>query len=233
MKKRIGTIFAFFLFCNIYGIKYKTLESAKLYESDGTFDYYARDIDKDETVKISKVGIYHGVSDWKYSVEILYQDNNYFINVENLMPEDTQSVLSDDISLIHCEDVKWFPAYCFDMLKEQDRDVIKSKQQNGFRNYQNNKTEFDYEWYDTLSNLNPSYFFNPAITVSLLFDNSSFLVKSIRKELSDYSIEAEVYDWFMPDATRSYSEGDAVLLKVSMDGDYLSLFAMVNYWVNS
>ncbi len=141
-------------------------------------------------MKISKVGIYHGVSDWKYSVEILYQDKNYFINVENLMPEDTQSVLPDDISLIHCEDVKWFPAYCFDMLKEQDRDVIKSKQQNGFRNYQNNKTEFDYEWYDTLSNLNPSYFFNPAITVSLLFDNSSFLVKSIRKELSDYLIEA-------------------------------------------
>ena len=224
MKKTIGKIFALCLFCNIYGINYKTLESTKLYESDGTFNYYARDIDKNETVKISKAQIYYGVSDWKYSVEILYHDTHYFTNVGNLVPESTQNVLSDNISLIHSEDAEWLSSYYFDMLKERNRDVVKSKQQNGFREYQDRKTEFDYEWYYTLSFLRPTYFFNSVVTISLLFDNCSFLVKNISKKNSDYLIEAEVYDWFMPDATNSYSTGDYVLLKVSADGDYLNLF---------
>lgn len=224
MKKTIGKIFALCLFFNIYGINYKTLESTKLYESDGTFNYYARDIDKNETVKISKAQIYYGVSDWKYSVEILYHDTHYFTNVENLVPESTQNILSDNISLIHSEDAEWLSSYYFDMLKERNRDVVKSKQQNGFREYQERKSEFDYEWYYTLSFLRPTYFFNSVVTISLLFDNCSFLVKNISKENSDYLIEAEVYDWFMPDATRSYSTGDYVLLKVSADGDYLNLF---------
>ena len=214
MKKTIGKIFALFLFFNIYGINYKTLESTKLYESDGTFNYYARDIDKNETVKISKAQIYYGVSDWKYSVEILYHDTHYFTNVENLVPESTQNILSDNISLIHSEDAEWLSSYYFDMLKERNRDVVKSKQQNGFREYQDRKTEFDYEWYYTLSFLRPTYFFNSVVTISLLFDNCSFLVKNISKEKSDYLIEAEVYDWFMPDATNSYSTGDYVLLAV-------------------
>lgn len=224
MKKAIGKIFALFLFCNIYGINYKTLESTKLYESDGTFNYYARDIDKNETVKISKAQIYYGVSDWKYSVEILYHNTHYFTNVENLVPEGTQNILSDNISLIHSEDAEWLSSYYFDMLKERNRDVVKSKQQYGFREYQDRKTEFDYEWYYTLSFLKPTYFFNSVVTISLLFDNCSFLVKNISKEKSDYLIEAEVYDWFMPDATNSYSTGYYVLLKVSADGDYLNLF---------
>ncbi|MBD5434215.1 MAG: hypothetical protein HDR35_08005 [Treponema sp.] len=224
MKKAIGKIFALFLFFNIYGINYKTLESTKLYESDGTFNYYARDIGKNETVKISKAQIYYGVSDWKYSVEILYHDTHYFTNVENLVPESIQNILSDNISLIHSEDAEWLSSYYFDMLKEQNRDVVKSKQQNGFREYQERKSEFDYEWYYTLSFLRPTYFFNSVVTISLLFDNCSFLVKNISKENSDYLIEAEVYDWFMPDAIRSYSTGDYVLLKVSADGDYLNLF---------
>ncbi|MDE7290869.1 MAG: hypothetical protein K2N58_02385 [Treponemataceae bacterium] len=224
MKKAIGKIFALFLFFNIYGINYKTLKSTKLYESDGTFNYYARDIDKNETVKISKAQIYYGVSDWKYSVEILYHDTHYFTNVENLVPENAQNILSDNISLIHSEDAEWLSSYYFDMLKEQNLDVIKSKQQNGFREYQDRKTEFDYEWYYTLSFLRPTYFFNSVVTISLLFDNCSFLVKNISKKNSDYLIEAEVYDWFMPDATNSYSTGDYVLLKVSADGDYLNLF---------
>lgn len=224
MKKAIGKIFALFLFFNIYGINYKTLESTKLYESDGTFNYYARDIDKNETVKMSKAQIYYGVSDWKYSVEILYHDTHYFTNVENLVPESTQNILSDNISLIHSEDAEWLSSYYFDMLKERNRDVVKSKQQNGFREYQERKTEFDYEWYYTLSFLRPTYFFNSVVTISLLFDNCSFLVKNISKKNSDYLIEAEVYDWFMPDATNSYSTGDYVLLKVSADGDYLNLF---------
>lgn len=224
MKKAIGKIFALCLFCSIYGINYKTLESTKLYESDGTFNYYARDIDKNETMEISKAQIYYGVSGWKYSVEIVYHDSSYFTNAENLIPENTQDIFSDNISLIHSEDAKWLPAYCFDMPKEQNREVIKSKQQNGFRGYQDRKTEFDYEWYYTLSLLTPSYFFNSVVTISLLFDNCSFLVKNISKEKSDYLIEAEVYDWFMPDATNSYSTGDYVLLKVSADGDYLNLF---------
>ena len=224
MKKTIGKIFALCLFCNIYGINYKTLESTKLYESDGTFNYYARDIDKNETVKISKAQIYYGVSDWKYSVEILYHDTHYFTNVGNLVPESTQNVLSDNISLIHSEDAEWLSSYYFDMLKERNRDVVKSKQQNGFREYQDQKTEFDYEWYYTLSFLKSTYFFNSVVTILLLFDNCSFLVKNISKENSDYLIEADVYDWFMPDATNSYSTGDYVLLKVSADGDYLNLF---------
>ncbi|MBD5436580.1 MAG: hypothetical protein HDR36_08790 [Treponema sp.] len=224
MKKAIGKIFALCLFFNIYGINYKTLESTKLYESDGTFNYYARDIDKNETVKISKAQIYYGVSDWKYSVEILYHDTHYFTNVENLVPKSTQNILSDNISLIHSEDAEWLSSYYFDMLKERNRDVVKSKQQNGFREYQERKTEFDYEWYYTLSFLRPTYFFNSVVTISLLFDNCSFLVKNISKKNSDYLIEAEVYDWFMPDATNSYSTGDYVLLKVSADGDYLNLF---------
>ena len=136
MKKAIGKIFALCLFCSIYGINYKTLESTKLYESDGTFNYYARDIDKNETMEISKAQIYYGVSGWKYSVEIVYHDSSYFTNAENLIPENTQDIFSDNISLIHSEDAKWLPAYCFDMPKEQNREVIKSKQQNGFRGYQ-------------------------------------------------------------------------------------------------
>lgn len=224
MKKAIAKIFALCLFCNIYGISYKTLESTKLYESDGTFNYYARDIGKNETVKISKAKIYYGVSDWKYSVEILYHDTHYFTNVENLVPESTQNILSDNISLIHSEDAEWLSSYYFDMLKERNRDVVKSKQQNGFREYQERKSEFDYEWYYTLSFLRPTYFFNSVVTISLLFDNCSFLVKNISKKNSDYLIEAEVYDWFMLDAIRSYSTGDYVLLKVSADGDYLNFF---------
>ena len=86
------------------------------------------------------------------------------------------------------------------------------------------KTEFDDEWYESLSNIVPTYFFNSVFNISNLFNRSSFLIKNIKKSEATYIIEAEVYDWFMPDSILNYSKGDSVLLTISIDGDYLNFF---------
>lgn len=50
------------------------------------------------------------------------------------------------------------------------------------------------------------------------------MIKNIKKSEATYIIEAEVYDWFMPDSILNYSKGDSVLLTISIDGDYLNFF---------
>ena len=80
------------------------------------------------------------------------------------------------------------------------------------------------KWYESLSNIVPTYFFNSVFNISNLFNRSSFLIKNIKKSEATYIIEAEVYDWFMPDSILNYSKGDSVLLTISIDGDYLNFF---------
>ena len=224
MKRKIIRLFLFFLLCNAYGINNKTLVNTQLFETDGLLDYYACEIKKNEIVKILKPNIYYGVSNWKYSVKVLYRNKEYLINIENLMPENTQFYLDNNISLLYSDDIRWLPVYCFDSLQEKNRDVIIKKQPKGFQKYQKEKTEFDDEWYESLSNIVPTYFFNSVFNISNLFNRSSFLIKNIKKSEATYIIEAEVYDWFMPDSILNYSKGDSVLLTISIDGDYLNFF---------
>ena len=224
MKRKIIKLFLLFLLCNAYGISNKTLVNTQLFETDGLFNYYACEINKNEIVRILKPNIYYGVSNWKYSVKVLYRNKEYLINIENLMPENTQFYLDNNISLLYSDDIRWLPVYCFDSLQEKNRDVIIKKQPKGFQKYQKEKTEFDDEWDDSLSNIVPTYFFNSVFNISNLFNRSSFLIKNIKKAEATYVIEAEVYDWFMPDSMLNYSKGDSVLLTISIDGDYLNFF---------
>ena len=180
MKRKIIRLFLFFLLCNAYGINNKTLVNTQLFETDGLLDYYACEIKKNEIVKILKPNIYYGVSNWKYSVKVLYRNKEYLINIENLIPENTQFCLDDNISLLYSDDIKWLPVHCFDSLQEKNRDVIIKKQPKGFQKYQKEKTEFDDEWYESLSNIVPTYFFNSVFNISNLFNRSSFLIKNIK-----------------------------------------------------
>ena len=118
MKRKIIKLFLLFLLCNAYGISNKTLVNTQLFETDGLFNYYACEINKNEIVRILKPNIYYGVSNWKYSVKVLYRNKEYLINIENLMPENTQFYLDNNISLLYSDDIRWLPVYCFDSLQE-------------------------------------------------------------------------------------------------------------------
>ena len=97
MKKNIIYILLFFFSLNTYSLNFKTIIDSSVYETDGIFNYYSGEIKKDEIVKISKAKIYYGVSDWKYSVEIIYKNKEYIMNLENLTPAETQNVLKEEI----------------------------------------------------------------------------------------------------------------------------------------
>ena len=223
MKKNIIYILLFFFSLNTYSLNFKTIIDSSVYETDGIFNYYSGEIKKDEIVKISKAKIYYGVSDWKYSVEIIYKNKEYIMNLENLTPAETQNVLKEEISLYSNNEYNWFPVSGFDLLKSQNRNLLLKIQPKGLKKYQNEKTEFDYEWYDILSNTVPSYFFNSIFSISIFFNKCSFLIKDIKKVENYYQIDSQVYDWFMPDLNINYSKGDSVTLKLSLDGDYLTV----------
>lgn len=93
-----------------------------------------------------------------------------------MIPENTQFCLDDNISLLYSDDIKWLPVHCFDSLQEKSGCYYK-KQPKGFQKYQKEKTEFDDEWYESLSNIVPTYFFNSVFNISNLFNRSSFLIK--------------------------------------------------------
>lgn len=224
MKKKISYIIILFLFTTLYSLDFKTVVNSKLYETDGIYNYYSGEIKKNEIVKISKAQIYYGVSDWKYSVSVIYKNKEYLMNIEDLTPEETQITFEDEILLLQNDEYRWLPVFGYDMLNNQNRDLLCKKQPKGFDKYQKQKTEFDYEWYDTLSNTIPSYFFNSLFSISLYFNNCSFLIKCIKKYNGYYLIEAQVYDWFMPDSKYDFTKLDNVTLKLSKDGDYLNLF---------
>ena len=90
MKKKLLYIFIFLLSSTLYSLNFKTIRNSELYETDGIYNYYSCEIKKNEIVKISKDQIYYGVSDWKYSVSVIYKNKEYLMNIEDLTPEETQ-----------------------------------------------------------------------------------------------------------------------------------------------
>ena len=224
MKKSLLYIFIFLLSSTLYSLNFKTIKNSELYTTDGYDNYYSGEIKKNEIVKMTKAQIYYGISDWKYSVEVIYKNKEYLMNIEDLTPEETQITFDNEISLLQNDEYRWIPVFGYEILYNQNRDLLCKKQPKGFDKYQKQKTEFDYEWYDTLSNTVPSYFFNSLIKISLYFNNCSFLIKSIKKYDACYLIEAQVYDWSMPDSKYNFTKLDNITLKLSLDGDYLNLF---------
>ncbi len=119
------------------------------------------------------------------------------------------------------------PEVYLQALSKKDRKELIYIEPMGYSEYECNKSDMDYEWYDACAAyLNNSQIYKVSIYLSNIFSYYSFMIRNIKQIEDGYLITVEVSD-FKEFEKRSFTlpqKGDVVELKMKLDGDYINFF---------
>jgi len=237
MKKSTVLLVSLLIAYNVFasGPKWKVIKDTYVYELlwDG--------INFEKTDKLLKkgtevTGVWSGTSPNPFTkTEMVNIDEyeKYYIDVMSVVPAESDVLFDDKLlkpNMILNNKVFVAEAY-FKALKEQNRNILIELEKEGFKNYEKNKSDMDYEWYESeAQHYYESEIYNVSIMLINVFSSYHFMIRKISKINSGYNVTAAV-TLFCEFENKNYiipEKGDVIELKIVLDGDYLKVYYREN-----
>ena len=222
------------MFC--FAVDYRVIEDSKIYDDN----FYSVGIKNKETiVKKTKTYIYDGKRytdrvDYQYGTDIIYNGEEYVINLESIIPAETEELFDEKkiTTYLNENSKRWIDKDTCDLLYSKDRNNFYKVNQQEIDSYESHRGEYDDVWY------NYSYFFNcPERSLNnlyLKFRNNDFYliayVLKIASTVKGYSVKLELQGKgeirqnynklysFLPEETEDFQ------LELEFDGDYMYVY---------
>lgn len=222
------------IFC--FSADYRIIKDSKIY--DDNF-YSVGIINKDTIVKKTKTYIYDGKRytdrvDYQYGTDIIYNGEEYVINLESIIPAETEELFDEKkiTTYLNENSKRWIDKDTCDLLYSKDRNNFYKVNQQEIDSYESHRGEYDDVWY------NYSYFFNcPERSLNNLYlkfcNNDFYLIAYVLKIASTvkgYSVKLELQGKgeirqnynklysFLPEETEDFQ------LELEFDGDYMYVY---------
>lgn len=231
MKKIISFMTISILMVALFaeGTKFKVVADTELYSIswDGiNFDKTGVKVLKGDEIEVVSSDIYNNPKDKTLLITVA---NKKYIDVSKIAPEKAKTTLDTDIltTTLNSNDMCLVSEKFYEAVNQKDRNYLLTVANQGYLNYQKNKTDMDNEWYEILGTYAAdTKIYNISLSLSGVFSLYQFIIKDIVKINNGYQITA-VVDYYREFEKQEYpipKAGDEVTLKLIPDGDYVHFY---------
>ena len=157
-------------------------------------------------------------------VEIL-NNEEYYVDINSVKLLNSNFVFEDDILSANLSKKNFFliSDVYFQALKQKNRDLLCEIEKNGFHEYEKNKFDMDYEWYQSRFYYNRNEITNITLNFINIFSSYDFMIQEIERKENQYLVKVEV-DNCREFENKGYTipnKGDVIEISIKRDGDYV------------
>lgn len=225
------------IFC--FSADYRIIKDSKIY--DDSF-YSIGIINKDTIVKKTKTYIYDGKRytdrvDYQYGTDIIYNGEEYVINLESIIPAQTEELFDEEIisNKLERKELYWTTETILDILKSNTRDNYYRLFKETIEAYEQRKGIYDeMEWYEGVC-FNKHNINNISLVLSDDIKYSYYyFINKIEKTSNGYLVACELNDSkieqisYLNDKLETLRNQEEITYRFIKDGDYLYIYSMDN-----
>lgn len=238
LKKIIFIFYLFLLSFICFATEFRLTNVSKGYDGDG--EYYCL-VPKDSIVKISDFFIHdernNSSIDFSYGIYVIYQDEEILVNLEYLIPTETQDLFDSEILTHKLKENGryWADNTVCEILKSNTRDSYYKIHKKEIDNYNSKRGIYDeMEWYEGVP-FNGEHIEN----LFLILDDGRkytyyYFIKKIEKKTNGYIVSCELTDSRIEDSDyennllERLKDKKNIILNLVRDGDYLYFYSEDN-----
>lgn len=225
------------IFC--FSADYRVIKDSKIY--DDNF-YSIGIINKDTIVKKTKTYIYDGKRytdrvDYQYGTDIIYNGEECVINLESIIPAQTEELFDEEIisNKLERKELYWTTETILDILKSNTRDNYYRLFKETIEAYEQRKGIYDeMEWYEGVC-FNKHNINNISLVLSDDIKYSYYyFIDKIEKTSNGYLVTCELNDSkieqisYLNDKLETLRNQEEITYRFIKDGDYLYIYSMDN-----
>lgn len=238
MKKIIFIFYLFLLSFICFATEFRLTNVSKGYDGDG--EYYCL-IPKDSIVKISDFFIHdernNSSIDFSYGIYVIYQNEEILVNLEYLIPAETDDLFDNEILTHKLKENGryWADNTVCEILNSNTRDSYYKIHKKKIDNYNSKRGIYDeMEWYEGVP-FNGQHIEN----LFLILDDGRkytyyYFIKKIEKKTNGYRVTCELTDSRIEDSDykntllEKLKDKQNIIFNLVLDGDYLNFYSEDN-----
>ena len=238
MKKIIFIFYLFLLSFICFAAEFRLTNVSKGYDGDG--EYYCL-VPKDSIVKIYDFFIHdernNSSIDFSYGIYVIYQNEEILVNLEYLIPAETQDLFDSEMLTHKLEENGryWADNTVCEILKSNTRDSYYKIHKKKIDNYNSRRGIYDeMEWYEGVP-FNGGHIEN----LFLILDDGRkytyyYFIKKIEKKTNGYRVTCELTDSRIEDSDykntllEKLKDEQNIIFNLVHDGDYLNFYSEDN-----
>ena len=221
-----------------FATEFRLTNESKGYDGDG--EYYCL-VQKDSIVKIYDYFMHdvrnNSSIDFSYGIYVIYQNEEILVNLEYLIPAETQDLFDSEILTHKLEENGryWADNTVCEILKSNTRDSYYKIHKKEIDNYNSNRGIYDeMEWYEGVP------FIGEHIeNLFLILDDGRkytyyYFIKKIEKKTNGYRVTCELTDSRIEDSDytntllEKLKDKQNIIFNLVLDGDYLNFYSEDN-----
>ena len=221
-----------------FATEFRLTNVSKGYDGDG--EYYCL-VPKDSIVKIYDFFIHdernNSSIDFSYGIYVIYQNEEILVNLEYLIPAETQDLFDSEILTHKLKENGryWADNTVCEILKSNTRDSYYKIHKKEIDNYNCNRGIYDeMEWYEGVP-FNGEHIEN----LFLILDDGRkytyyYFIKKIEKKTNGYRVTCELTDSRIEDSDykntllEKLKDKQNIIFNLVLDGDYLNFYSEDN-----